>query len=79
MSVAPAHARNRRGRETTIPDLLYVSEVVDLGISRSRVFELLKDGTFRRVKVGRRTKIPRSDVAGYLHDLVAAASAAVAS
>jgi excisionase family DNA binding protein len=47
-----------------------ISEVVDLtGISRSKIYEEIRDGHLRAVKSGHRTLILCSDLEGYLTSL----------
>ena len=47
-----------------------IAEVVDLtGISRSKVYELIRDGHLRAVKSGHRTLILHTDLETYLASL----------
>lgn len=43
-----------------------------LGISRSRLYELMDDGEIRYVHIGRRRLVPRASVQHYLASLIAA-------
>ncbi|MDP8969804.1 MAG: excisionase family DNA-binding protein [Actinomycetota bacterium] len=40
-----------------------------LGISRSRIYELIKDGTLESVKVGRLRRIPDDGIETYINSL----------
>ena len=44
-----------------------------LGVGRSTIFELLKEGRLKRVKIGSKTVIPRSSLLALLGDTDAAA------
>lgn len=41
-----------------------------LGISRSRVYELLRDAELPSIKIGRLRRIPRQAVHAYVNDLL---------
>lgn len=41
-----------------------------LGIGRTKIFEFLKEGEIRQVKIGRRTLIPFEDLLAYRDRLV---------
>lgn len=46
----------------------------ELGIGRTRVFALIAAGDIRSVKIGASRRIPRTEVARYIEQLLAAAS-----
>lgn len=39
-----------------------------LGIGRSKIYELMNSGVLRRVKIGRKTLIPASDIRALIED-----------
>lgn len=43
-----------------------VSETI--GIGRTKIYELINQGTFRPIKVGRRTLIPADQISALFHD-----------
>ena len=46
-------------RAQTMPRLLAIKQAIyELGISRTALYELIKDGTLKTVKIGRRRLIP---------------------
>ncbi len=61
--------------EPTEPLLLTVDDAaLLLSISRSRVFELCRDGKLRSVKLGKRRLVPRQCLTAYVDELIETAS-----
>lgn len=62
---------------TPFPPLMRVEEAARYrGVSRSRIFLMLKDGSLTRVRDGGRTLIDRRELDQQAADLIAAAQAA---
>lgn len=51
----------------------------ELGIRRTKLFELLAAGDIKGVSIGRRRLIPRSELEAYVNRLLAAAAASPAA
>lgn len=65
MSTAPTNTAPVQRKLCTIPNTCE-----QLSISRSTLYQLIDDGTLRRVKVGARALIPQADIDAFIARLL---------
>lgn len=69
------HLRTTGDKMTTTPLLVSLEQAADeLGVKRTTLFKLLRDGQLTGVCIGRRRLVPRSELESYVASLVAAAA-----
>lgn len=64
--------QNERARRREMPRLLSIKQtVVELGIGRSALYELIAAGALKTIKIGRRRLIPREAIEAFIAALSA--------
>lgn len=54
----------------SLPELMTIEEVMDyLGLSRTSVYDLLRNGELKGVKIGREWRVKKTDMVDYINRL----------
>jgi excisionase family DNA binding protein len=66
-----------QGTSRNLPRLLAIKQAMyEIGISRTAIYELIKDGKLKTVKIGRRRLVPSEAIEAFISGLSACAEPA---